>query len=83
MSLQIPTHANGITPAFLSELVGELRPGVTVKSAEIVKIKNYGEADNTGSVSTSVQVLTYAMALARRPRYPIACWLRCPLLGTS
>jgi hypothetical protein len=40
----------------VNELVGELRPGVTVVSSKIVGVKSYGDADNAGSVSTSAQV---------------------------
>jgi thiamine kinase-like enzyme len=52
----MPIQPRDLTPGFLSELVGELRPGVTVESADIVKVRNYGEADNANSVSTSVQI---------------------------
>jgi thiamine kinase-like enzyme len=56
MAFSMPTKPEEITPEFLSDLVREIRPGVGVESARIVKVKNYGDADNTASVSTSVQV---------------------------
>jgi hypothetical protein len=52
----MPIYPQDLTPAFLSELVGELRPGLSVEAVDITKIRNYGEADNATSVSTSVQV---------------------------
>jgi thiamine kinase-like enzyme len=56
MTRPVPIYPKDITAGFLSELVGELRPGVTIDSVDIVKVKNYGDADNATSVSTSVQV---------------------------
>jgi hypothetical protein len=52
----MPTQPAELTPEFLSELVGELRPGSAVESTRIVKVRNYGEADNLNSVSTSTQI---------------------------
>jgi thiamine kinase-like enzyme len=55
MTHAIPMHPKDITAGFLSELVGEVRPGVSVESVDVVKVKKYGEADTASSVSTSVQ----------------------------
>ena len=55
MSSEIPVRPQDVSAAFLSELVGELRPGVTVETVDIVGVKGYGEADTTHSVSTSTQ----------------------------
>ena len=56
MPLPIPARPQDMTPAFVNELVSELRPGLTVESADILGIKSYGDADNAASVSTSAQV---------------------------
>lgn len=52
----IPSHPRELTPAVLTGLISELHPGTEVQSAEIVKVRNYGDADSAGSVSTSTQV---------------------------
>lgn len=56
MPLPIPSQPHAITLEFVDELVRELRPTVEVQSMEIVGIKDYGDADNAASVSTSAQV---------------------------
>jgi Ecdysteroid kinase-like family len=56
MIRQIPVHAQDITAPFISDLVSEMYPGVTVESADIIQIRTYGDADPDFSVSTSAQV---------------------------
>ena len=56
MSIEIPVYPEDVSAAFLSELVGELRPGVTVEAVDVVAVKGYGDADTSHSVSTSTQV---------------------------
>jgi hypothetical protein len=56
MLLKMPQRPEDLSAAYLNELAGELRPGLRVTSAQIVSIKSYGDADNSGSVSTSAQV---------------------------
>ena len=56
MSHKMPIVADDLTPALLSELVGELRPGVTVEEVDVMGVRNYGDADSAKSVSTSSQV---------------------------
>jgi len=56
MPLQMPARPQDLSTAYVNELVGELRPGVTVESAVITGIRSYGDADNATSVSTSAQV---------------------------
>jgi len=52
----IPVTPDDLTPALLTELVGALRPGVTVEEVDVISAKNYGDANNAASVSTSSQV---------------------------
>jgi Phosphotransferase enzyme family len=54
--LKIPSRPCDLSTAYVNELVGELRPGVGVASADIVGIRSYGDADKAASVSTSAQV---------------------------
>jgi hypothetical protein len=56
MALKMPERPEDLSAAYLNELVGDLRPGLQVISADIVGIKSYGDADNLASVSTSAQV---------------------------
>jgi Phosphotransferase enzyme family len=56
MSQKMPVVAEDLTPSFLTELVGELRPGLTVEDVEVISARNYGDADNAKSVSTSSQI---------------------------
>jgi hypothetical protein len=56
MAPSIPKRPEDLSAAHLNELVGVLRPGLTVVSADITDIKSYGDADNAASVSTSAQV---------------------------
>ena len=56
MSIEIPVYPEDVSAAFLSELVGELRPGVTVAAVDVVAVRGYGDADTSHSVSTSTQV---------------------------
>lgn len=56
MTLAIPVHPQDISREFIDELVAALRPGVRVDSVRVAAVKNYGDADNSGSVSTSTQV---------------------------
>jgi hypothetical protein len=51
--MDIPSHPHDLTPSVLTRLISELHPGTEVESAEIVKVRNYGDADSAGSVSTS------------------------------
>jgi len=55
MTQPMPLHPGDITTRFLTELIGELHPGVVVESVSLVKVRNYGDADNANSVSTSRQ----------------------------
>jgi hypothetical protein len=54
--MDIPSHPRDLIPSVLTQLIAELHPGTEVESAEIVKVRNYGDADSAGSVSTSTQV---------------------------
>jgi hypothetical protein len=56
MNIQMPMQPEELTAAFVSKLVHELRPGVTVETVDIENVRSYGEADNANSVSTSTQV---------------------------
>ncbi len=67
MPADIPSCPNDLTPSVLTSLISELHPGTEVESAEIVKVRNYGDADSSGSVSTSTQV-SMAVEYARGSR---------------
>jgi aminoglycoside/choline kinase family phosphotransferase len=54
-----PTSAAGITPAYLTGLLGELHPGTWVDAVEIVDAKNYGEAMVSTAARAAVK-LRYA-----------------------
>ena len=56
MPQDIPVTPADLTPSLLTELVETLRPGVRIEDVEVISAKNYGDADNTTSVSTSSQV---------------------------
>ncbi|MCY4428368.1 MAG: aminoglycoside phosphotransferase family protein [Halieaceae bacterium] len=56
MSIEIPVYPEDVSAIFLSELVGELRPGVTVEAVDVLAVRGYGDADTSHSVSTSTQV---------------------------
>ena len=56
MSMTMPVHPEDLTSAVLTELVDELRPGLTVEEVNVVDVNNYGTADNATSVSTSARV---------------------------
>ncbi|MET0985090.1 MAG: aminoglycoside phosphotransferase family protein [Steroidobacteraceae bacterium] len=53
---KIPAGPKDLTPALLTELVSTVHPDVRITDARVTKIKNYGDADTTSSVSTSIQV---------------------------
>jgi hypothetical protein len=55
-SRAIPLRHEHLTPEYLTELIGEMYPGTTVTTAEVVRIRSYGDADNATSASTSSQV---------------------------
>ena len=56
MPFSMPVSPQELTPALLTELAGELRPGLGIDAVDIVDIKSYGDADNNVSVSTSARV---------------------------
>lgn len=56
MAHTMPVVPADLTPTLLTDLVGELRPGLTVEDVEVISARNYGDADNAKSVSTSSQV---------------------------
>lgn len=56
MPSQIPATPEEISRDFIDELVKELRPGIDVDSVAVTEVKNYGDADTSASVSTSIQV---------------------------
>ena len=56
MSKEIPVYPEDVSAAFLSELAGELRPGVTVEAVDVIAVRGYGDVDTSHSVSTSTQV---------------------------
>jgi len=56
MTSDIPLLPEDVSRQFIDELVKELRPGISVESVAVAEVKNYGDADNSASVSTSTQV---------------------------
>jgi Phosphotransferase enzyme family len=75
MAIRIPTGPQDFTPALLTELVAEIRPGLRVEELIIVDAIGYGDADNTVSVSTSGRVafdVRYAGPAAALPTRLIA-----------
>lgn len=56
MTNHIAMYPDDLTPAYLTGLVQELRPGLTVEAAEIKAVKTYGDADPAAPVSTSARV---------------------------
>jgi hypothetical protein len=66
MAIQHPTSVEGITPAYLSQLIGNAHPGSAVEAVEIVDAKTYGEQ----MVSTAGRVIVdvrYAAGSAPLP----------------
>ena len=53
---KVPNHPHELTVDYISGLVSELRPGVTVESIDITEVRTYGDADSAKSVSTSAQI---------------------------
>ena len=80
----IPSHPHELTPSVLTQLISELHPGTEVSRPRSSKVRNYGDADSAGSVSTSTQV-SLAVRYCQRRRRPCRSRFssRCPFRMTS